>query len=110
MVDAAYYLEVYDTSAIYSWTPREFKNFIKGAQLRKIDAFELAAVQAMFTANASNAKRLKLKDLYDAEKARRDLEKGGKAKEAPLDLTRYRKAQDAMKAYRPQKSNLEKGG
>lgn len=95
---------------IYSWTPREFKNFIKGAQLRRIDALEMLAVQAMFSANAANARRLKLKDLYDAEKARRNLENGLNETKPALDLDRYRKAQAAMKAYRPQNSNMKKGG
>ncbi|KAA0956628.1 hypothetical protein FQ085_11585 [Planococcus sp. ANT_H30] len=108
MIDAAYHLQVYDADVIFSWSPREFKNFVKGAQLRRIDEFEMSAVQAMFGAKANNAKRLKLKDLYDSDKARKDLEGGNNAKGETLNLERYRKAQAAMKSYRPQQ--LEKGG
>lgn len=108
-MDAAQHLQVYDVDTIYSWTPREFKNFIKGARLRKIDEFELSAANALFTASAQNTrkKKLTLKDIYDAEKARKEIETDGKKVE-PLNLDRYRRAQAAMKAYRPQ--GMQKGG
>lgn len=107
-MDAAHYLGVYDTKLIYSWTPREFKNFIKGARLSTVDEYEKAAATALWTASAQNSKkRIKLKDLYDAEKARNEIESGSKPKKVH-DLTLYRKAQAAMKAYHPKQ--LEKGG
>lgn len=108
MVDAAYYLQVYDADTIFSWTPKEFKNFIKGAQLRQIDDYELSAYQALYIEMAHRSKRPKIKDLYDAKKARERLEGGGSEKKAPRDLTRFRNALAAMKNYRPQVT--EKGG
>jgi len=94
---------VYDIDLIYSWTPREFKNFIKGAQLRTIDSYELSAVSAIFTAKVKSKKRsIKLKDIYDAEQARKDLDTPvDSKKDAGLNLERYKKAQEAMKAYSP---------
>lgn len=108
-MDAAHFLQVYDTDLIYSWTPREFKNFIKGAQLRQVDAFELSAVSAIFNAKVKNAKtRIKLKDIYNSEAARKEIESDGKAQAPTLNLDRYRKAQEAMKNFRAMA--LEKGG
>lgn len=108
MVDASHYLQVYDTSTIYSWTPREFKNFIKGARLRDIDQLESVAIGAMFNANAANGKRVTLKKLFNADEARKQINSVEGKKELGKDLTRYHAAQAAMKAYRPQ--SLKKGG
>ncbi|MDX1807678.1 MAG: hypothetical protein R3267_11695 [Paenisporosarcina sp.] len=93
-------LEIYDTEVIYSWTPREFKNFIKGVQLRKIDLYELSAISAIFNAKVKSKKSVKLKDIYDAEKARKEIIKGV-TKESGLHLDRYLKAKEAMKNYKP---------
>lgn len=90
---------VYDTDVIYSWTPREFRNFIKGAQLRTIDSYELSAVAAIFNAKVKSKKRVSLKDIYDAEKARKEL--NTPAKSEGLNLERYKKAKAAMKNYKP---------
>lgn len=94
---------MYDIDLIYSWTPKQFKNFIKGAQLRTIDDFELAAANAMFTAKASNSqKRLKLKDLYNADKIRKSITAPSRTKAgSEISLDRYRKAKEAMKGYSP---------
>lgn len=109
MVDAAHHLQVYDPGIIYSWSPKEFKNFIKGAQLRKIDEFEMSAANALFTASAQNTKKkkLSLKDIYDAEKARKEIESGG-AKPKSFNLDNHRKAMASMKTYSPQA--MKKGG
>lgn len=93
---------MYDTDLIYSWTPREFRNFTKGAQLRTIDSYELSAIQAIFNAKVKSKKRVKLKDIYDAEKARKDLI--SPAKPVELNLERYKKAQAAMRSYKPNMS------
>lgn len=90
---------MYDTDLIYSWTPREFRNFTKGAQLRTIDAYEMSAITAIFHAKVKSKKRIKLKDIYDAEKARKDLV--SPAKPVELNLERYKKAQAAMRSYKP---------
>lgn len=93
---------MYDIDLIYSWTPRQFKNFIKGAQLRTVDEYELAAAIGLFTAKASNSKkRLKLKDIYDADKVRKNMEKSNSKKNEVLSLDRYKKAKEAMKNYSP---------
>ncbi|WP_416144902.1 hypothetical protein [Planococcus koreensis] len=108
-VDAAHYLQVYDPHLILSWTPREFKNFIKGARLRQIDGYEQSAANALFTAKAQNSrKRIGLKNLYDAEKARKEMDSAAGIKEEPRDLTLYRKAQAAMKTW--SSDSLQKGG
>ena len=108
-MDASHFLGVYDTEQIYSWSPREFKNFIKGARLRQIDGYELSAANALFIAKAQNGKkRTGLKDLYDADKARKQIDSVEGKKEDALDLTRYRKAQEAMKAWKA--NPIQKGG
>jgi len=100
-IDAEHYLGEHDTEVIYSWTPREFKNFIKGAKLRIIDSYELCAVQAIFTGKVKNTRKksLKLKDIYDADKARKEIDNSVGVKEQPLHLERYKKAKEAMKKY-----------
>ena len=70
-----------------------------GARLRKIDDHELAAVQAIFYAKAKSKKRINgVKDIYDAEKARKEMLKGTSEAE-PLHFGRYLKAMEAMKNY-----------
>lgn len=97
---------------IYSWTPKEFNNFLKGAQLRETDLWEREAGNALFTAKASNGnkgnKKIGLKDLYDGEKIRKQILEPKNRKAPELYLGRYRAAQAAMKAFRPQ--NVKKGG
>lgn len=95
-------LGVYDVDLIYSWTPRQFRNLIKGSQLKVIDSYELAAATALFTAKASNArKRIKLADIYDSNKMRKSLDNPIGKKDDSFNLERYRKAKDAMKGYSP---------
>jgi len=103
MVDTAHYLQVYDLDLIYSWTPREFKNFIKGAQHKEIDDLERLAMGAMMTANASNGKRVTMKKLFDAKKARERLNKGSNAwkesRKPSVSVERHRRAKEAMNVY-----------
>lgn len=101
---------MYDVDIIYSWTPREFKNFIKGARLRQIDEHERDSISALFNAVAQNSKKknLKPKDIFDSEKARKQIDSVESVKEPEKYLGRYHAAQAAMKAYRPQKGS--KGG
>lgn len=108
-MDAARYLQVYDIDTIYSWTPRQFKNFIKGAQLHETDLWEREAAGALFTASASNSKKkVRLKDLYDGDKMRNQILSVEGKKEPEKYLGFYNRAKAAMKNYRPQ--NGKKGG
>ncbi|ANU28459.1 hypothetical protein [Planococcus versutus] len=109
LIDAARFLNVYDIDLIYSWTPREFNNFIKGAQLRETDQWEREAANALFTAKASNSKKkVSIKDLYDANSARKKILAPKNKKETVRHLGRFHAAQKAMRNFRPQ--NIEKGG
>ncbi|WP_164670968.1 hypothetical protein [Virgibacillus doumboii] len=107
--DAAHYLQVYDIDLIYSWTPREFKTLVKGAQHREIDEFERMARNAMFNRYANNNKHAREKKMFDADKARKRLDQGDKGyKDSKvIDFTRYRKAKKAMQQYL---SKQKKGG
>lgn len=70
--------------------------------MKTIDDYELSAANAMFTAKASNSKkRLKLKDLYDADKIRKFIDNPKTEKRTELSLERYKKAKEAMKGYSP---------
>ncbi|MBT2661949.1 hypothetical protein [Bacillus sp. ISL-45] len=103
-VNAAHYLEVYDADLILSWTPRQFKNFIKGSQLRIVDQYEGMAKQAMFNRYAQNAKRARENKMFDAKTARKRIMSGSdnwKESRVPrINLERYRKAKEAMKSYK----------
>lgn len=96
-------MQVYDPELILSWTPREYKNFIKGAQLRIVDTYEQMARQAMFNRYAQNAKRASEKKMFDAKTARKrvldGLENWKDSSEPKINVDRYRNAQAAMKAY-----------
>ncbi|WP_176466370.1 hypothetical protein [Terribacillus saccharophilus] len=100
--DAAHYLQVYDNDLIFSWTPNEFRLKIKGAQHRVIDEYEMLARSAMFNRYANNSKRAKEKKMFDAEKARRRLDRGDKHWKQSHDsgfAKAYRKASKALKGY-----------
>ena len=101
LIDAAHKLKIYDVDKIYSWTPREFKNFIKGAQLAKIDAYEMSAISAIFQAKVKVKKWVKLKDIFDAEKARKEMDKSLSNESTERHTERYYKAIEAMKNYKP---------
>lgn len=105
LVNSSHYLEVYDTNLIYSWTPREYKNFVKGAQHREIDRYEQMAKGAMMNRYANNAKSVKEKKMFDADKARKRLNSDSKewkdSRDSVMDLTRYKKAREALNDYKP---------
>ncbi|KKB72491.1 hypothetical protein EQZ20_16695 [Bacillus glycinifermentans] len=58
-----------------SWTPKEYKLLIKGAKLKEIDQWERMARNAMFHRYALNEKRPKESKMFDARKAKRELER-----------------------------------
>jgi hypothetical protein len=81
---------------IYSWTPREYRNFLKGARLREIDERELAVTAAVIAGRASNNPKVKPSKIFDAIKARRSvLEETVNDKK--YDTSRYKKAMSALK-------------
>lgn len=68
-------MNIYDPELILSWTPHEYSLFIKGSQHRQIDRYEEITHSALANAKAQNSKkRVRPKDIFDAEKARRKLE------------------------------------
>lgn len=67
-------LNVHDIELIESWTPRQYNNFIKGAQHRRIDEYEYAARSAMMQRKAQNEKKLRETDLFNAERARKNID------------------------------------
>lgn len=69
---------------------------LKGAMLRDIKAYEDMAVQAIFTARAANEKRVDVKKLFNADKAKRQILK---QEEPEKDFTRFDKAQKAMQNF-----------
>lgn len=97
---------IYNLDLIYSWTYREYTNFLKGARLSEIDHRENLSISAIFNAQASNAKRTSAKKLYDADKARRQIEQ--KQEEIEKDIKRSMHLNDAFKGFIPQFK--EKGG
>ncbi|MFF2174973.1 hypothetical protein ACFVT8_00685 [Lysinibacillus sp. NPDC058147] len=84
-----------------SWTPNEYKALLKGAQMRMVSDYENLAIQAMYNRKAENAKRLKITDLFDAEKARKRILEGDKdwKESKEMDTTLYKKAQADMKVW-----------
>lgn len=58
---------------MYSWTNREYQNFLKGAHLNEIDELEKFSIGAMFNARANNEKRVNTKKLFNAEKLRKKI-------------------------------------
>lgn len=52
-----------------SWTPSEFRAFLRGAKHRQVDGYELAATSAMFNRYAQNSKRANIRKMFNAEQA-----------------------------------------
>lgn len=76
-MNAARYLNIHDPELILSWTPHEYKLFLKGAQYRQIDEMELLTKNALFHRYALNKKgRVTPKKMFDADKARRMVDNG----------------------------------
>ena len=96
---------MYDTELILSWTPNEYRAFIKGAQHREIDDYERMANGAMFNSYAQNAKRATVKKMFDADKARKKLERNDQNWKYSREQTSKRDiakmALDALKGYVP---------
>lgn len=89
---------MYDLDLIYSWTPREYKNFIKGAKLREIDEIELSIVSAVISGRAYHNPKVQTKKFFDANKARKEILKES-VNDKQYDLTRYRKAMEALRKH-----------
>lgn len=68
----------------------------------------MAAVNAYFTVVAKGKKRLKLSDIYDAEKHRKQIINGTVEEKPRFNAEMFRNAQEAMKKYRP--NPTKKGG
>ena len=100
MVNSARYFGIYDTEVILSWMPSEYLALMKGVQLREIDDLERLAIGALFTAKAQNSKRISLKKLFDADKARRKIEEDQTDKQIEID--RAMKLNEAFKGFKPQ--------
>lgn len=73
--DAARWMGVYDNDLIMSWTPNEYKRKLKAAKMREIDEIERMTINAMFHRYANNAKKVKPSQMFDAQKARAELER-----------------------------------
>ncbi|MFJ7646933.1 hypothetical protein ACIQ1H_05265 [Lysinibacillus sp. NPDC097279] len=84
-----------------SWTPNEYKALLIGAQMKMVSDYENLAIQAMYIRKAENEKRLRLTDLFDAEKARKRILEGDKdwKQSKKIDTSLYKKAQADMKAW-----------
>ncbi|MFT4415325.1 hypothetical protein ACLM5H_15800 [Fredinandcohnia humi] len=90
---------------ILSWTPREYRAFIKGAQHKEIDEYERMAKSAMFNRYAMNAKRASEKKMFDADKARKRLDNESKnwkdSRDVTLQQIRYKRMKKALEGFTP---------
>lgn len=101
-MNAARYLNIHDPELILSWTPHEYKLFLKGAQYRQIDEMELLTKNALFHRYALNKKgRVTPKKMFDADKARKmvDNEEDGwrNARSLGVNPNALKRATDALK-------------
>lgn len=69
--------------------------------MKMVSDYENLAIQAMYIRKAENEKRLRLTDLFDAEKARKRILEGDKdwKQSKKIDTSLYKKAQADMKAW-----------
>lgn len=76
---------------------------MKGIQHREIDKREFAAWEAMANGYATNAKKPKEKQIFDADKARKKLDKGEEWKNARqrVDKVTLKRAGKALKKWKP---------
>jgi hypothetical protein len=89
---------------IYSWTPREYRNFLQGSQLANIDRFERQVQSAWIAGIVSKQKRSRkeppAKKYFDAEKARKEVLSGtNKTKPIELDFTNYNQMREELKTF-----------
>lgn len=93
---------MYDRDLILSWRPSEYRAFLEGSQDARIDSYEDMAMNALMIRKANNDKKIKgIKDLFDAEKARKRTSEDDDKKRAELKKQRYKKAVASMKNYKP---------
>ncbi|MGG3624400.1 hypothetical protein ABES25_12675 [Bacillus gobiensis] len=107
-------MQVYDTELILSWTPNEFRAFLRGAKHKQVDEIEMLAKAAMFNRYAQNAKQASEKKMFDADRAHKRIEKDMKnwkeAREPVVSLEKFRKAKESLKEYSKKLSSSQKGG
>ncbi|MDA1478359.1 hypothetical protein [Bacillus changyiensis] len=112
-MNAARYLNIHDPELILSWTPHEYKLFLRGAQYRQIDEIEMMTQNAMFHRYALNKKgQVSPKKMFNADKARRmvDQEKDGwrEARDIGPDLEALRRMKKSLAGF--QLNFTQKGG
>lgn len=91
---------MYDPELILSWTPREYRAFLKGAEYARVDAYDLMAMNALFNRKAKSKKIRKFKDIFDLENAYKLIKNGGKEEqEKPRDPTLFQKATASLISY-----------
>lgn len=89
---------------IYSWSPREYRNFLQGAQLAKIDDHERAIQAAWIAGVVSKPKKSRKenppKKYFDAEKARKEVLAGTKnEQQMKVDFTLYDQMREELKSF-----------
>lgn len=89
---------------IYSWTPKEYRNFLQGSQLAKIDDFERQVQSAWVAGIVSKQKKSRkeppAKKYFDAEKARKEILSGTDNKQqVKLDFTLYDQMREELKTF-----------
>jgi hypothetical protein len=63
-------MNIYDIDLIMSWTPKQYLLLLKGAKHRNVDELERISISAIWSARASNEKRISAKKLFNADKER----------------------------------------
>ncbi|WP_264989063.1 hypothetical protein [Lysinibacillus piscis] len=89
---------------IYSWSPREYRNFLQGAQLAKIDEYERQVQSAWIGGMVSKQKKSRKenppKKYFDAEKARKEVLSGtNNTKQMDIDFTLYDQMREELKTF-----------
>ncbi|WP_342535738.1 hypothetical protein MHI04_11025 [Lysinibacillus sp. FSL K6-1151] len=89
---------------IYSWTPKEYCNFLQGSQLAKIDDFERQVQSAWVAGIVSKQKKSRkeppAKKYFDAEKARKEILSGiDNKQQVKLDFTLYDQMREELKTF-----------
>lgn len=105
-------MRVTDIKTIMSWDWNEYEALIQGATMRQIDELERAAQVALFNRFAQHKKgRLKIKQIFDAEKARKMFIDGnGEWKKARTDEDINKKAERAAKEQQAWNEFMASGG
>lgn len=98
-------MNVSNEDEILSWTPRYFNLLMKGARHRKVDELEFMSYQALFNAKANNSKRITAKKIFDAKKARRDIDNPEVKEEKKKEMVQLN---EAFKGIKP--TFIPKGG